>query len=148
MNDFLLFTRAISKRVAVLAMFSALCLFFSKLWLYALIAVIIAVISIICDKIIKKRIVASRKYTLIVVIGEEEETIPLVDISKIALELQYMERDIQRMNSTICFNALPGFILIESDETKSIKKRLERPLFYTSNYAELLRFIREKEKRV
>ncbi|WP_018665207.1 hypothetical protein [Heyndrickxia acidiproducens] len=154
MNDILLLVQLVAKRLSVLSLFATVLLFLSQLWLYSVLLLLLTGVFICVDRLItqKNRGLAAEDprnwYTLIVVNDEdweEEEHVPLFEMEDVSLELHYQYEDIRRINPAIQFSALPGFILVETDDSKRIEELLEKPAIFTSNYAEIIRFLK-KEK--
>lgn len=84
---------------------------------------------------------------MIVVTDEEwyeEEHVPFLEMDHVSLELHYQYEDIRRINPLIQLQAFPGFVLVETDDTKRIEESLQNPALVTGNYAEVIRFLKQE----
>ncbi|UJZ87784.1 hypothetical protein L3V65_01730 [Heyndrickxia coagulans] len=152
MSDVLLLLQMVAKRLSVLSLITAVLLLLSHLWLYAVFAFIIMGGLICVDRIISEKghsraAENQRYYTLIVVTDEEwyeEEHVPFLEMDHVSLELHYQYEDIRRINPLIQLQAFPGFVLVETDDTKRIEKSLQNPALVTGNYAEVIRFLKQE----
>ncbi|GER66711.1 hypothetical protein BpJC7_31330 [Weizmannia acidilactici] len=154
MSDVLLLLQMVAKRLSVLSLFAAVLLLLSHLWLYTVIALIIAGCLLCIGRIIKEKCSGPesdrRWYTLIVVsdeVWDDEEDAPFFEMDSVSLELHYQYDDIRGINPQIQLQELPGFILVETDDTKRIDETLENPSLVTSNYAEVVRFLKAKAEK-
>ena len=57
----------------------------------------------------------------------EEEHVPFLEMDHVSLELHYQYEDIRRINPLIQLQAFPGFVLVETDDTKRIEELVAKP---------------------